>query len=205
MPRAFTEAEKKKLRADLHRAGLARFAKAGIRATRIDDICRDVGIAKGSFYSFYPSKEDLFMTIADERDLMHKADMRAFLDETELAGAVLLGAFFDFLMERIDTDPVFKIVRDTGELSHLARRASPELITANTRSDKEFMQEMGALLQTRHHLPHADAQTLTGLMSLMLALAAQAEMIALTADYPAMVRLLRDLFITRLLKGPSDD
>jgi AcrR family transcriptional regulator len=205
MPRAFTEPEKKKLRADLHRAGLARFARAGIRATRVDDICRDVGIAKGSFYAFYASKEDLFMAVADERDIGHKADMRVFLLETDLAGAHLLGAFFDFLMERIDSDPVLRIVRDSGELSHLSRKISPESAAENARRDIAFIHDVASILKERHQLSHADPETIMGLMTLMISLSMQSDLISQGADYPSMVRLLRDLFIARLLKGPTND
>ena len=56
---------------------MTHFSRTGVRAARVGDICADVGIAKGSFYAFFASKEDLFMAIADDRDLMHKRDMMA--------------------------------------------------------------------------------------------------------------------------------
>lgn len=205
MPKAFSKTEKTKLRAALHRAGLARFAKAGIRATRIDDICRDVGISKGSFYAFYASKEDLFMAIADARDIKHKADLRASLTDTDLGGAELLGQFFDFLMERIDGDQILKILRDTGELSHLSRKVNPELAVENNRRDIEFVVEIATLMREQHNLSHVDFETLAGLMTMMVTLSMQAELIEMNADYSAIVRLLREMFVTRLLKGPSDD
>jgi AcrR family transcriptional regulator len=205
MPKAFTPKQKAAIRAALMTKGLAHFERFGVRKARIEDICRDVGIAKGSFYAFFPSKEALFMTLADERDVQHKADMRAFLMQAQADRRAVLGGFFDFLMERIDTDPVLRIVRDTGELSHLGRTVPPEMLAENARRDREFMDEVGALLRQRHGIDHADAQTLTGLLSLMLALGVQAELIAATADYGAMVALLRDMFISRLLKGPLGD
>jgi AcrR family transcriptional regulator len=42
------------------------FVRFGYRRTSIDDIVRDVGIAKGSFYSYFQSKEDLFKQIIED-------------------------------------------------------------------------------------------------------------------------------------------
>lgn len=41
-------------------SGLQAFAERGYAEVTIDDVCRDVGIAKGSFYRYYASKEELF-------------------------------------------------------------------------------------------------------------------------------------------------
>lgn len=206
VPRAFDQEEKAAIRTALMTKGLEHFERFGIRKARVADICADVGIAKGSFYAFFPSKEALFMTLADERDVQHKADMRSYLIETEASRRDIVGGFFDFLMDRIDTDPVLKIVRDTGELSHLSRTVPPEMLSANAQRDRDFMAEVADLLHDRHGVSHADEQTLTGLLSLMVALGVQGELIAASgADYRAMVALLRDMFITRLLKGPLSD
>lgn len=40
--------------------GLRAFAEHGYAEVTIDDVCRDIGIAKGSFYRYYASKEELF-------------------------------------------------------------------------------------------------------------------------------------------------
>lgn len=206
MPRAFEPKEKAAIRAALLARGLEHFERFGIRKARVSDICAAVGIAKGSFYAFFPSKEALFMTLADERDIQHKADMRAFLLETDAGQRGILGGFFDFLMERIDTDPVLKIVRDTGELSHLGRTVPPDMLIENAQRDRNFIVEVAAILRDLHGISHADEPTLTGLLSLMVALGVQdANIAAAGADYRAMVALLRDMFISRLLKGPLSD
>jgi|GEM_PF-3469081 len=204
MPKAFSLQEKSDIRDALVNAGLKRFGEQGIRATRVDDICKDVGIAKGSFYNFFPTKEDLFMTLADERDIAHKADMRAWLLETEGDAVSIAGGFFDFMMERIETDLVLKIVRDRNEIQHLLRKVSPALMAENVRRDKRFLHEIAEIFNERFALG-IDGQTLQGLMSLMLSLSMQREMISITADYDGMVKLMRDLFVSRLVRGAFDD
>lgn len=44
----------------LRDAGMAAFARHGYADVSVDDVCRATGIAKGSFYRHYASKEELF-------------------------------------------------------------------------------------------------------------------------------------------------
>lgn len=60
MPRAFTEAEKQTIRARLLRAGRELFSHYGLRKTTVEELARAAGIAKGTFYLFFPSKEALY-------------------------------------------------------------------------------------------------------------------------------------------------
>lgn len=63
MPR-FSESEKEIIRQKLLAEGERLFAAYGIKKVSIDEIVRAAGIAKGSFYTFYASKEHLYMEIA---------------------------------------------------------------------------------------------------------------------------------------------
>jgi AcrR family transcriptional regulator len=63
MPRAFTEKEREKIRRSLIRSGRTCFLKYGIRKTTIDDLVTMAGIAKGSFYQFFTSKENLYLEL----------------------------------------------------------------------------------------------------------------------------------------------
>lgn len=63
MAKAFSEEEKIKIQNDIKRVGEEIFSKFGLKKTNIGDITEAVGIGKGSFYAFYPSKEMLFLDI----------------------------------------------------------------------------------------------------------------------------------------------
>jgi len=205
MPKAFSEKEKTAIRAHLCAVGLRHFAKAGVRAARVEDICRETGIAKGSFYNFFPSKEDLFMTIADARDLGHKADMRTYLMNGTQGAAATLEGLFDFMMQRIETDPVLRIVQDSGEMAHVLRKVSPPMVEENLRRDRAFVAEVSGILKQRFGMVHASPGALEGLMSLMLALGFQRQVIETTGTYANTLALLKSLFVHRLLKGEDHD
>lgn len=205
MSKAFTTSEKTAIRESLLSIGFIHFDKFGIRGARVEDICREVGIAKGSFYSFFRSKEVLFMTIADAADAKHKTTMRLFLLESEGTPKFVVAEFFDFVMDKITSDPILKIVRDPGELSYLIRKLPPESLLENARRDREFVVEIETILSLNHGIKFADSQTLEDLMTLMTSLSMHADFISAAGNFDSTIKLMRDLFVTRLLKGPIDD
>jgi len=67
-------------------AGLSAFSRNGYAEVTIDDVCRSAGIAKGSFYRHYASKEELFFAAAAV------VGTRTAVAFAEHAGEVLLEA-----------------------------------------------------------------------------------------------------------------
>ena len=65
MPIPFTEEEMTKLRHELIHAGIRLSRELGLQRMSVEKITSAVGIAKGSFYIFFDSKEDFILEIAD--------------------------------------------------------------------------------------------------------------------------------------------
>src|SRR5919108_6433943 len=66
MPRAFSDADRERIRKRLRQAGRDSFATLGLRRTAVDDLVRAAGISKGAFYLFYESKEELLQEILEQ-------------------------------------------------------------------------------------------------------------------------------------------
>jgi AcrR family transcriptional regulator len=194
MARAFDDSEKQAIRGQLMAAGLKRFAREGVRSARVEDICRDVGIAKGSFYAFFPSKEELFMTIADERELRHKEDMLGFARSATGSARNRAGRFFDMLLDKIETDPVLNVILEYGEIAYLMRKLGPERMQEAQENDRAFVKQVAKSWSGEP----LDPAALLGLMTLMLSLATSRH--AMTSEqYRPTVELLRELFVDRLV------
>lgn len=73
MPAIFTEADREELRRRMFDAGWDLIVEKGVRSLRVEDVASRVGIAKGTFYSFFPSKEEFAYSIV-------KANRRAVMD-----------------------------------------------------------------------------------------------------------------------------
>jgi AcrR family transcriptional regulator len=199
VPKAFDESEKAAIRTAMKRAGLKHFQRAGVRAARVDDICRAVGIAKGSFYAFFPSKEELFMTIVEEREDQHKFDTFAFLATAGGTPSERAGALFDLILGKIETDPVLNLVLANGEIPHLIRKLGAGRFATGHDKDRQFAEE--AAVRWGHAGGSAiRPEDLLGLMTIALALAAQRAQMT-DAQYRPTVALMRELFIDRLVEA----
>jgi AcrR family transcriptional regulator len=74
MARKFADHEKEQIRAKLQEHGRELFSKYGLKKTSIEEITKSVGIAQGSFYLFYSSKEELYFDLLEqeEEDIQRK-------------------------------------------------------------------------------------------------------------------------------------
>lgn len=196
MPRAFQDTERDTIRAALKAAGLSRFERAGLRAARVDDICRDVGIAKGSFYAFFDSKEDLFMSIVEDREQVHQDDMFAFLADAAGSARERAGTFFDLIVRKIETDPILNLVIVHDEIAHLTRKLGPERFVKSQERDRAFTGEATRRWRQSTGVAVKPGELLS-LMTITLALVAQRGQMA-AEHYRAAVALLRDIFVQRL-------
>lgn len=61
-------------------AAMACFARAGYSKTSMDDIVRESGLSVGAIYSYFSSKEDLFLALCDQRTEQTLAAFRELYD-----------------------------------------------------------------------------------------------------------------------------
>lgn len=67
MAKAFTEEEKKEIREKLLEAGLRLFKEKGLKKVSVRELTEAVSIAQGGFYTFFESKEELFLACVRQR------------------------------------------------------------------------------------------------------------------------------------------
>lgn len=65
VPTAFTEEEMNRIRSELIHAGIRLSKELGLQKMSVEKLTDAVGIAKGSFYLFFGSKEDFILAIAE--------------------------------------------------------------------------------------------------------------------------------------------
>ena len=68
MPKAFSEHEKELILKRLLEQGYKLFSVFGLKKTNIEEIAKAAGISKGAFYSFYDSKEALFLAVVEQSE-----------------------------------------------------------------------------------------------------------------------------------------
>src|SRR5690625_1865340 len=68
MGRRFTAEDRQEIRQNIVKQARRKFTKDGFQQTSIAGITQAVGIAQGSFYNFFPSKEALYFHILMEEE-----------------------------------------------------------------------------------------------------------------------------------------
>ncbi|WP_221567413.1 TetR/AcrR family transcriptional regulator [Alkalihalobacillus sp. TS-13] len=82
MAKGFDTKEKAKIRKSLLEEGREAFVQNGLRKTNVASLTSAVGIAQGSFYLFFPSKEGLYFEVIEEEEAKIKKTLQdEFLDQ----------------------------------------------------------------------------------------------------------------------------
>ena len=82
MPK-FSDREKERIYDKLREEGEQLFVQHGLRKVTVDELSRATGIAKGTFYHFYESKEHLFMDISVKIQFKLWERMNVVLEESK--------------------------------------------------------------------------------------------------------------------------
>lgn len=101
MPTGFTQEQQEQIREELFRKGISLIRELGLQRTTVDRLTKACGIAKGSFYLFYESKEDYLVALEGYTS----GKMREMLDRY-LAGRTRMTTreFCSFLREWLYSD-----------------------------------------------------------------------------------------------------
>lgn len=134
MPK-FSDKEKEMIRQKLMREGERLFTTFGIKKVTIDEIVQATGIAKGSFYSFYPSKEHLYMDIAGNQQAKMWREMDEFLNvHSSLPPRELCKQCFLWMFNGLQRYPMLNQA-DSETADYLYRKLPSEVIEAHTKDD----------------------------------------------------------------------
>jgi len=168
MPKGFSDREKEIIRASLLEKGRELFGRYGLKKTNVEDLTRAVGISKGAFYDFYPSKELLFFDILEQFEAeLHQA---FFLKVFE-PGEAPRQRFKELMIEMVaslDENPILKFFT-TEEYAQLLRKLPPERVQRHVTNDQTVLARFITENQGRGFRDDVDMKLATGLyMTLFL-------------------------------------
>jgi TetR/AcrR family transcriptional regulator len=119
--RGFDEEERERIQEELMVAGRELFAQYGPRKTTIADLTDAVGIANGTFYRFFDSKEELYFEVVQREghELADElvANSLAAEDDPERA----IRRFLRLLVETMEENKLFQQLLDGDELARMMR------------------------------------------------------------------------------------
>lgn len=136
MPK-FTTTERETISANLFETGEKLFCEYGLRKLTVEKITMTIGIAKGSFYAFYESKEALYFDILVRYQQDMWQHMATFVEENKLlAPRPLVSATIMFMFELMAHYPLIQKTDDEA-LAILFDKLPQSIIQAHTSEDQE--------------------------------------------------------------------
>ncbi|HUX52026.1 MAG TPA: TetR/AcrR family transcriptional regulator [Spirochaetia bacterium] len=134
MPRGFSEKELAIVRERILAEGKRLFERHGLARTTVEEITKAVGIAKGSYYRFFDSKELLYMELLEREEVALKS---AILDRARVEPDAR-SAFVAVMQQMIDyvhTDSLIGRLRQSGDYAILTRAVDAERLSSHFNED----------------------------------------------------------------------
>ncbi len=161
MPKQFPD------RQAVHRAllesGRELFSTYGLKKTTVDEIVRKAGVAKGTFYAFFPSKEQLFFEIMLEEEQIRERLVKQQYLHAETARDGIRGLIREGLRE-VAANPILSQLYREGTYEILMRKIDPEKIREHARKDEEETRGFITSLQREGLLTDEPPEVITGLL-----------------------------------------
>ena len=148
MATAFTDEEKKIIRKKLEKAAKECLQRYGVRKTTVDQIVAMADISKGSFYSFYSSKEMLFFRVLEKYQIDIMSRLEEQLDqENQINANQFVKLLYDFYQD-FRYSFVFTIFRN-HEMELLIRKLPKEVITTHQLLDDRMAEKIVSRINIR--------------------------------------------------------
>jgi len=140
----------------------------GLKKTTVDDLVKSAGIAKGSFYKFFPSKEILYLEILEEIEI----NIRSSMNNTNLKGKELskegIKAFLSDIVTSIDKNPIMLKMFDENALEILMRKIPQERIEKHMKNDSNWFSGLFKDWQSEGYLSNIDEGVFSALFGQFL-------------------------------------
>lgn len=184
MPRIFSDDDKAAIRRKLLDLGLRELERGGFRKCAVESLAASAGIAKGTFYRFFPSKEAFFYEVMLAiRDGNRDAMRRALLDPAADRRAVA-----DFLFERYTTVRTVFDYFSMDEMNIVFRKLPGKRAESESQSE-DFLAEL--LAGMRGVNKGIDKHIVLSMLNI-LAMAASNAALVISGDKAKTIRYLAD-------------
>lgn len=195
----FTESEKDQIRQCLLAKGKELFIKYGLSKTSIDDLVEACGIAKGSFYKFFSSKEELFFVILENQEEITNQLIGAHLQK-DLPPKELISSFLRMAYQLADENPLLQQWFQEGEAERVLRRV-PEHLRRNFAqvNEKKGIDFVQALIH-QGVLKEQEPEVINGVLHAILRLRLHQEEIGKEL-FPQVMDVIIDYIAEGLTKG----
>jgi AcrR family transcriptional regulator len=200
LPRIFSETDRQAIRRSLLQKGRELFLRYGLRKTNVSELARAAGIAKGTFYHFFDSKEELCLEIFHREEDDLRGRLQELLARHEDAREALC-AVLDFSLSYVRGDFLLGRLRESGEYALLSRGAGQARMARHLSRDLEFVECLQAALRAKGAACPLQPAVVAGILRATVLLAFHEQDIGAELYGPALKHIVD--WIARGITGPG--
>jgi AcrR family transcriptional regulator len=138
MPKKFGENEKQIIVNKLKETGVELFSKYGLKKTSIYDLTSEAGIAQGSFYNFFDSKEELYFSLLESEE----KEMEIHMKEIILNSGSAREAIKITIVEScslFEKTPLLRRIYESNDYELMVRKLPHEKLLKHQKNDTELV------------------------------------------------------------------
>jgi AcrR family transcriptional regulator len=199
MPRAFNETDRERINARLIAEGKRLINKAGIRKFAVDDVVQAAGISKGSFYAFYPSREEFILTVFESWESDYRGALIREITEGKGTARERIERFFLGAFEILEREPGLARM-GIKEIQSVIERLPPERIEAHQANDNRVLGETFGRWVKQGLVPAKLIDAFRGLVPALFSIAMHQEDFPPGSYHPA-VKLIAEALALRIAGG----
>jgi len=139
------------------------FSRLGFKKTSIEDITNAAGVAKGTFYNIFNSKEDLLFSVLEEQEKFRESLLEELMNSDASAQSAIKH-LLDVSLNQADENKIFKMFYEENLVDRLYLKLSPERIEEHFRNDYQQSCAFIKYFQTNSNLIKADPKLIIGLL-----------------------------------------
>jgi AcrR family transcriptional regulator len=199
MGRPFNEEEKENIKNNLLEKGRYLFAKKGLKNTTVEELTQAAGIAQGSFYTFYGSKEELYFEILESEE----KHISGLLEKQLLSFDMTRKNFKRFLLQTIDMitgNSLLITLLNVKDYQSLISKIPEEKFQKHLHKEYQFTDRLINRFQENKHMKHVRPEILSGLLHALFLLQLHRNEIG-TDIFPDMFELLIDMISDTLINN----
>ncbi len=162
----FSKNKREEVRENIQKASINLFSRYGIKKTAVDDIVKVAGIGKGTFYLFYPSKEDLLFELI-KKGYSPRYEFLQKLEDADKINKKDFKAAFKAMIKKLAENPLLPMLYKSGDEEYIVHIISHKKLDEHTKDDECFIQNLVRILRQKGFNPQRSPEVINGLFHLI--------------------------------------
>lgn len=198
MPKTFTGKEKEIIRKTLITKGRELFSKYGLKKTSITELTNSAGIAQGTFYNFFESKEELYFEILEQEEA-NSAKYIENIVTTSSSARESIKKIITCTFDLFERNQFIRRIFESKDYDLMLRKLSTEKLENHQKKDTLRVLNTIISMKQKDELIDTPPEVIAGLLRGITILSFHQEEIG-REIYPEVVDLLADIVADGLVK-----